>query len=74
MHSAPGLYHGNEILPAALARMGKVAWVNTVEKGTGAAHNSSAFECLIIDSSGSIETLRTAVCEHYLPKKGLRAY
>lgn len=70
----PGLYHGNEILPVTLARMGKVAWVNTVEKGTGAAHNSSALECLIIDSRGSIEMLRIAMCEHYLLKKGLRAY
>lgn len=63
-----GLYHGNEILPVALARIGKVAWINTVEKGTGAAHNSSALECLIIDFGSSIEMLRIIMCEHYLLK------
>lgn len=69
-----GLYHGNEILPVALARMGKVAWINTAEKGIGAARNSSALECLIIDFSSSTEMLRIIMCEHYLLKEGLSAY
>jgi len=61
-----GLHHGNEILPVALARMGKVAWTNMEEKGIGAARNSSALECLIIDFSRSTEALRIIMCEHYL--------
>lgn len=63
-----GLYHGNEMLPVALARMGKVAWINMVEKGIGASWDSSALECLIIDFSSSTETLRIIICEHYLLK------
>jgi hypothetical protein len=46
----------------------KVARINTVEKGIGAACNSSALECLIIDFSSSTETLRIIMCEHYLLK------